>query len=176
MTQASVRVDNEPVPTFPTPVLSKVDAQTEAFQRRNVIEAAKSWVGTPYRQLGYKKGKGGAVDCSMLLVAAFVEARVFEPFDPRPYSATWFLSRSEEKYLAWLDTIGERTTAPQPGDVLTFRWGRCVSHSGILIDETNMVHAFATDRICTITRLDWNSLAKRRDVSFDMWARLRGAN
>ena len=164
----------EPTPKMPTPVLQNVDAHTEAWQRGRVIEAAKSWVGTPYRQLGYAKGPKGAVDCSMLLVGALVEARVFEAFDPRPYSPTWFLHRSEEKYLDWLNTIGAEVERPQPGDVVAYRIGRCFAHSGIIVDDNYLVHAYATEGRCTLTELRWPELANRPKKYFDLWARLRG--
>jgi cell wall-associated NlpC family hydrolase len=167
--------DSEPKPFFPVPVHACVDAALERFQRARVIEAALSWVGTPYRQLGYTKGPQGAVDCSMLLVAALVEGRVFEPFDPRPYSPTWFLARSEEKYLAWLGTIGEQTETPQPGDVMVFHYGRCYAHSGIIIDDNYIVHAFADQRKCRRTERTWPDLTRtgHAPLYYDFWARLR---
>jgi len=163
----------EPTPFYPTPVLTDVDAQTEAWQRANAIAAARSWIGTPYRQLGYVKGPKGCVDCSMLLVAALVESRVFKPFDPRPYSPTWFLHRSEEKYIAWLETIGEEVSAPKPGDIVAYKIGRCFGHSGIMSDENNLVHAYANEGKVIETLLSWPELAKREKRYFDIWARLR---
>jgi cell wall-associated NlpC family hydrolase len=164
----------EPIPFFPTPVHNPVDAALELYQRKAVIAAALTWIGTPYRQLGYTKGRNGAVDCSMLLVAALVEGRVFEPFDPRPYSPNWFLARGEEKYLAWLETIGERTTKPRPGDVAVYFVGRCYAHSGIIIDENYLVHSYADEKVCSRTELAWPNLAKRKKLYIDFWARLRG--
>jgi cell wall-associated NlpC family hydrolase len=161
-------------PHFPTPVHAAVDAQTEAFQRQQVVAAALTWCGTPYRQLGHTKGERGAIDCSMLLVAAFVEGRVFEPFDPRPYPANWMLSQGEERYLAWLDGIGGRTEGPlKPGDVTAYKFGRCFSHSAIIVDDAYMVHAYATARKCIKTERNYLPLARRPTVSFDMWAKLR---
>ncbi len=165
----------EPVPFFPKPVHARVDAALERQQRAAVFAAALSWVGTPYRQLGYTKGPTGAVDCSMLLVGALVEGRVFEPFDPRPYSPNWFLARSEEKYLGWLNTIGAPTTTPKPGDIAVYRVGRCYAHSGIIADEHYIVHAYAALKRCTRTERNWPELAKRPALFYDFWARLRGA-
>jgi cell wall-associated NlpC family hydrolase len=164
----------EPTPFFPRPVHAVVDATIEAYQRHAVIKAALSWCGTPYRQCGYVKGPRGAVDCSMLLVGALVEGRVFEPFDPRPYSPVWFMSRSEEKYLAWLETIGAETATPKPGDCVVYKVGRCFAHSGILIDDKFLVHAYAKTKRCTRTELATSDLAKRPVKYFDFWARLRG--
>jgi len=162
-----------PAPIMPEPVTFPVTPEHEAWQRRRVIECALTWVGTPYRQCGAVKGPKGAVDCSMLLVMAWIEAGVFKPFDPRPYSPVWFLHRSEERYLGWLDKIGQRTNAPVPGDVITYQFGRCVSHSAILVDDKTIVHAFANERRCITSLRDFQQLKARERVSFDMWARLR---
>jgi len=167
--------DGSPPPIFPTPVVFPVSAEHETWQRNRVVEAALSWVGTPYRQLGYTKGPQGAVDCSMLLVAAFVEAGVFQPFDPRPYSPIWFLHKTEERYLKWLDTIGERTMVTlRPGDIVTYQFGQCVSHTAIVVDGEYVVHAFAQSRMCIKTERDFGPLQARERVCYDMWARLRG--
>jgi cell wall-associated NlpC family hydrolase len=167
-------VRNEPRAYFPPPVHAVVDAALEHQQRAAVIAAARTWIGTPYRQQGYTKGPQGAVDCSMLLVGALVEGRVFHPFDPRPYSPIWFLSQSEEKYLAWLDTIGAPTTDPKPGDIAVYKVGRCFAHSGVIADADYLVHAYASVGRCTLTERSWRDLAKRPTLYYDFWARLRG--
>jgi cell wall-associated NlpC family hydrolase len=109
----------------------------------------------------------------MLLVRAWIEAGVFHEFDPRPYSPVWFLHRSDEKYLAWLDAIGTRTETPKPGDVITYQFGRCISHSAILVDDRMVVHAYAPHRMCITTEREAEFLKHRERFSFDMWARLR---
>ena len=83
------------------------------------------------------------------------------------------MARSDEKYLAWLDTVGAKIAEPKPGDIITFRYGRCFSHSGIMINKDEVVHAYAVDRQCITTRLDWPDLARRKKVYHDFWARLR---
>ena len=164
---------DQPTPFFPTPVHPIVDAALEQAQRAAVIAAVKTWIGTPYRQLGYTKGPKGAVDCSMLIVAGLVEGRVFEAFDPRPYSPIWFLRKNEEKYLAWLDTIGAPTTDPKPGDLAVYRVGRCFAHSGLIIDDRYIVHAYADQKACARTERSWPELANRPTIFYDFWAKLR---
>lgn len=162
-----------PDPFAPTFVLTEVDAQTEAWQRANVIKEAYGWLDTPYRQLGYKKGAGGAVDCSMLLVGVFVGARVWEPLDPRPYPPTWFLHRDEERYLAWMDKAGAETSTPKPGDVVMYKVGRCFAHAGILVDENHVIHAYAKMGRCMKTERAWPELANRPQKFYDPWAYTR---
>jgi|ERR1700733_9677851 len=168
-----------PAPFLPIPVVRPVSAGMERAQRRDVIAAARSWCGTPYRNCGMTKGPNGAIDCSMLLVAAWVEARVFEPFDPRPYPAQFMLHSSEERYLAWMREIADETATPQPGDTALYFFGRCFSHGAVITDEHHVVHAFADNRKCIETERDWVTLQRARGgvqrpiVYFDMWSKLR---
>lgn len=127
---------------------------SEATRRAAVVAAARSWIGTPYRQQGYVKGPRGAVDCAMLLVGAYVEAGIFEPFDPRPYPPTWFLHNSEERYLEWMTSLADEVEHPEPGDVLVWKFGRCFSHSGILLEDgASVVHAYAVSGMCCASSL-----------------------
>ncbi len=144
------------------------------MQRLRVCEEARSWVGTPYRQLGCVKGPQGAVDCSMLLVGCFVGAGILAPFDPRPYPPEWHLHRSEERYLAWMDLLARRTTTPQAGDVMVIRFGRCYSHAAIVMPEPDtVVHAYIRDGLCTYARGSEVVLDDRPHLFFDIWAALR---
>jgi cell wall-associated NlpC family hydrolase len=114
----------------------------EGFQRRGIVDEARSWVGTPYHQQGDIKGIG--VDCGMLLVRVFVDTGLCEPFDPRPYADDWYLHRTEERYLGFIFDRAKEVTNPLPGDVMVFRYGRCYAHGGVVTDASplTIVHAF----------------------------------
>lgn len=163
----------EPATPVAAPGTLPLTPEKEAEQRQRVVAAVKLWVGTPYRQMGYTRGKQGAVDCSMLLVAAWVDAGVVLPFDPRPYPSDWHLHRSEERYLAWMEKCAKAVWAPQPGDVVLYRFGRCFSHGGVVIDGAHIVHAFVKDKICSIGRTDQAGFNGRPRIFFDIWAKLR---
>lgn len=132
-----------PVPLIPCPGVLPLNAEREAAWRAALIAEARSWIGTPYRQLGDTKGV--AVDCSMLLVRCAVDAGIIEPFDPRPYPPAWFLHQSDERYIDWLGVAGVEVATPQPGDIVAFRIGRAFAHSGIVSDAEHLVHAFADE-------------------------------
>jgi NlpC/P60 family putative phage cell wall peptidase len=105
-----------------------------------VVAEARSWIGTPYHHLAAVKGVG--VDCAMLTWSVFNALDLFEVPDPRPYPHEWHLHRSEERFLLSFETWAHRVEAPRPGDIALFRYGRTVSHSGILTSTTTMVHAY----------------------------------
>lgn len=168
-----------PARLVPRPDVYPLTEEREAELRARVIAEAVSWVGTPYRQLGATKGI--AVDCSMLLVRAMIDAGVVEEFDPRPYPPAWFLHRDDERYIDWLATIAVEVETPKPGDIIAMKMGRAFAHSGIIIDAEHLVHAFADERICNISPLRnpliaWinpRRMIPRPKRYFDFFARLR---
>lgn len=78
----------------------------------------------------------------MLTWRVFHDLGLFEVPDPRPYPVEWHLHRSEERYLLNFETWAHPQETPRPGDIVLFRFGRTVSHSGILTSPTTMVHAY----------------------------------
>ncbi|MGH8158362.1 MAG: NlpC/P60 family protein [Rhodanobacter sp.] len=113
---------------------------TDPLWRDRVVAEVRSWVRTPYHHLADVKGVG--VDCAMLTWRVFHDLELFDVPDPRPYPIHWHLHRSEERYLLNFETWAFRVEQPQPGDIALFRFGRTVSHSGILTTPTTMVHAY----------------------------------
>jgi cell wall-associated NlpC family hydrolase len=176
----------------------------EAAQRATIVREARSWIGTRYENCADVKGRSGGVDCGMLLVRVFVDCGLCPPFDPRPYPPDWHLHRSEEKYLGFVfdrarevfltaphpnplpqagegvarSAVGEGSSV-QPGDVVVFRFGRCYSHGGIVVetDPLAIVHAFAPARCVVEELLGQNpELADTRRGArfFSYWANARG--
>jgi hypothetical protein len=144
----------EPILPTPCPGVLPLTPEREADLRARVVAAARSWIGTPYRQQGFVKGPNGAIDCAMLMVGAYVEAGVFLPFDPRPYPPTWYMHHSEERYLGWMLALADEVETPRPGDIAVWRFGRCFSHSGLLLDScTAVVHASAPHIECCASDL-----------------------
>jgi NlpC/P60 family putative phage cell wall peptidase len=119
----------------------------EAAARAAIVAAAREWIGTPYHHMADVKGVG--CDCAMLLVRVYVDLKLVEPFDPRPYTRDWHLHRSEERYLGFLLARAHEVASPLPGDVILFRYGRCFSHGGIvtLAHPLTILHAFHPARV-----------------------------
>ncbi len=127
--------------------LSSVLRRPSSETRAAIVAEARSWIGTPYHHMADVKGTG--CDCAMLLVRVYVDLRLVEPFDPRPYTRDWHLHRSEERYLSFLLGRAREVAAPLPGDVVLFKYGRCFSHGGVVsrADPLTIVHAFHPARV-----------------------------
>lgn len=150
----------------------------EAAGRSAIIEQAFSWVGTPFINCADIKGKQGGVDCAMLATRCYVDSGRLPPFDPRPYPPGWMLHHSEEQFLGWIqDRLGAReVTAPRPGDVPVWQFGRCFSHCGVMVNATEVVHAFRHAGMVIVSRIDEDFLrfikgSIGRPVKFfDVWS------
>jgi hypothetical protein len=146
----------------------------EGCQRRQVVRETQSWIETPYHPQGDIKGTG--VDCGMLLVRVFVDTGLCEPFDPRPYADDWYLHRSEERYLGFIFDRTKEVAAPQPGDVMVVRYGRCYAHGAVVTDASplTIVHAFQPALAVIeeeVARSPALRAAARHPKFFSLWAR-----
>ncbi len=114
----------------------------ESAQRAAVVAEARTWIRTPYQHSA--DVKHGGCDCAMLLVRVFIDTGLVPPFDPRPYSRTWFLHREEPKYLEWIKKFSREIKGPpEPGDFIVCRIGRQFAHAGIVTQWPRVIHAFA---------------------------------
>lgn len=134
----------------------------EREQRAAVIEEARAWLKTPYHHQGFVKGSG--VDCAFLLVEVYHACGLIPKIDPRPYPPDWHFHRDEERYLKWVEKYACPVTAPQPGDVVLYKFGRCVSHGAIVVEWPTIIHA-ALHEGCLLGEGDQGRLAGRLAVN-----------
>jgi cell wall-associated NlpC family hydrolase len=86
--------------------------------------------------------KGTGVDCAMILIGIYKNCGLINEVNLPYYSPQWHLHRDEEKYLETISKYLKPTQDPKPGDVALFKFGRTVSHSAIVIDYPQVVHAY----------------------------------
>ena len=122
--------------------------EKESRQRQAVVAEARTWLRTPYRHMGRLKGRG--TDCAMILAEVYHAAlpeRV-PPIEVEPYPGDFMMHRSAERYLAHVTRFAREIEGPpQPGDVVLFRWGRCLAHGGIVVEWPLIIHAMAREGV-----------------------------
>lgn len=129
--------------------------------RDDVVSEARSWLGTPYHHRARVKGAG--TDCGMILIAVFSQVGVIEDFDPGEYSQEWMMHRSEEKYLAQVERYATKVDRdPLPGDIVLFKFGRCISHGAIVTEWPCVVHAYLHAGMVVEDNLNTNENLKNR--------------
>jgi cell wall-associated NlpC family hydrolase len=103
----------------------------EAEQRARVVAVATEWLRTPYEHNSRVKGK--ACDCTFV-AAVYQEAGLIPHVEIEPYTPQWHLNQREEKYLGYVERFAHEIAGPpQPGDIVLYRFGRVLSHSGIVV-------------------------------------------
>jgi NlpC/P60 family putative phage cell wall peptidase len=109
-----------------------------------VLSEAVSWIGTPYRHQGSRKGVG--CDCLGLVRGVWKAVYGIEPERPAAYAADWAEASGADLFLeaARRHCRQKAISDAAPGDLLLFRWRPHLpaKHAGILIDESRFIHAY----------------------------------
>lgn len=105
-----------------------------------MVREARSWLHTPYHHRARVKGAG--VDCALLLAEVYHAVGLIPRLDPAAYPADWHMHRDVERYLQQVLEFAVPTDTPRPGDVVLYRFGRCVSHGAIVVEWPMVIHAF----------------------------------
>jgi len=119
-------------------------------QRRNIVRAAKEWLGTPYHHMARVK-KAGA-DCAMFPLAVYQECGVLpKDFRPPQYAMQWHLHRSDEMYLKTIEPFAQEVPGdvsgapgwrPSAADFIVFKFGRAFSHGAIVVEWPMIIHSY----------------------------------
>jgi hypothetical protein len=122
-----------------------------------VIAAGRSWLFTPYHHMARVKGHG--VDCAQVIIAAFVESGVNEDFDPGFYR---YLVRIDEEWNDAPFAKRDGWIAP-PASVVVIKLGRTFSHSALVTDWPNVLHANVHDG-CVVEQSAKGSMLEDRPL------------
>lgn len=121
--------------------------------RHDILNEAKTWLGTPFKHQGRIKGKG--VDCVGILIGIAHHFQLTD-FDYHTYShlpdgVTMRLLL--DKHMQMI-----ATDAAQPGDVYLLRFEHQPQHVAVMT-EYGILHAYAQVRRCVEHRMDdlWRS-------------------
>jgi NlpC/P60 family putative phage cell wall peptidase len=127
------------------------------FSRERIVEAARGWIGTPYRHQTALKGVG--CDCLGLLIGVWRDIVGEEPGRIPPYTPDWAEASGREmfadelrKYLAEIE-VGEA----REGDVVLFRWRAHLpaKHGAVLVARDRMVLAQARAVVSEVPLGGW---------------------
>ena len=125
--------------------------------RDQIVEAARDWVGTPYRHQASKKGVG--TDCLGLLRGVWRELIGVEPEIVPPYSPDWAEALGQETLLqpARRHMIEIAPGDAVAGDVLIFRMGlgHPAKHCAIVSERGRIIHAYWGRSVCETRLVPW---------------------
>lgn len=110
-----------------------------------IVEAARVWIGTPYRHQASLKGVG--CDCLGLVRGVYAEITGLAAEEPGPYQPDWAERAGADRLiLAARRHCGAAISLSEtrPGDIVLFRWrdGVAAKHAGILSGPQHFIHAY----------------------------------
>ena len=110
-------------------------------------ELAQSFIGTPHINGGNIKGAG--LDCCTLPAQIFHEAGLGDYTIDFNYSADWFCQKGcKEILLPYLEKYCIRVEQLEPGDVISYRWGRAeYAHLAVYLGNNVVVHCRAANGV-----------------------------
>lgn len=121
-----------------------------------VIAAARSCIGTPFRHQGRIIGAG--LDCAGLGIvvakAVGIEIKDFSGYPSQPFDGMLKKMFDEQDFLQQINLSDAK-----PGDVLLMRISSAPQHVAILSDKGYMIHAYRGVGAVVEQRIDdfWNS-------------------
>jgi len=125
--------------------------------RYNIINEARSWIGTPYHHQAHLKGVG--CDCLGLLIGVLSELYHITPDIPMSYSADWAECSNSEFFAEGLSQYTQSILPDQRqiGDVLLFRLQTksIAKHAAILTENTKFIHAQERSGVCEVHLSHW---------------------
>lgn len=133
--------------------------------REAVVAEALSWELTPYHHRARIKGVG--VDCAQLPAAIYEAVGLIPHIEPE-YSPQWMLHRDVEQFLGWVRAYAREIDRgiAGPGDLAIWKFGRCYSHSAIIIDLPEVIHAVIRGGGVLRANIDRDSELAERPVKF----------
>jgi len=125
--------------------------------RREIVGAARAWIGTPYRHQASLQGVG--CDCLGLLRGVWRGVYGAEPERPPGYARDWAEAGGNEPLLsaARRHLTEIPVDAATAGDVLVFRYRPSASakHVAILATPTTMIHAAEGASVAEVALVPW---------------------
>lgn len=126
-------------------------------EARDIVAAARGWIGTPYLHQASLKGVG--TDCLGLVRGVWREVMGREPEAPPAYAPGWAEMGGREAMAeaARRHMVEIPCTEYRAGDVLLFRWRPHLpaKHAGIAVSDTAMVHAQEQAAVTEVALSGW---------------------
>ncbi len=144
--------------------------------RKKVVEEAKSWVGTPHRHYTMKKGLG--VDCGLFIMSVYDSLGMIKAKMPEFYPHDWAYHKPVgEVFLDIIKKYSDEIPKEQLklGDMIVYKFGKCISHGAILIEGNMVVHS-AMGVGVTITNRENTNWFKRERLYFSYKGFRNGSN
>lgn len=134
-----------------------VDSNLAPHSADNVVQIARSWLGTPYHHQASCRGVGA--DCLGLVRGVLRELYGNDAEVPPAYSRDWAEASQTETMLdaAKRHLASVEVDNINAGDVVIFRYRRrtLAKHAGIMTDHSHFIHAMEGGPVSEVALTHW---------------------
>lgn len=128
-----------------------------SIKRKEIVEVARSWIGTPYHHQASLRGIG--TDCLGLVRGVYREVYDREAETPPDYSPDWAEATGFETMLKAANRHLDKQSpgVMAQGDVVIFRLrsGMVAKHAAIVSAPQKMIHAIEGVPVCEVVLSGW---------------------
>ena len=124
------------------------------MDEKEIVKEAESWLRTPWKHNVSLKGWG--TDCIQFIVSLYkTYGWLNNDFETGIYTRDWALHNSRSLLLEGLDKVCVKKELSERiiGDIITFTYGKTVSHVGMYIGNDEVIHVHIRQGV-TKTNLD----------------------
>ena len=111
----------------------------------NIMDIAKTYIGTPHINGGDIKGAG--LDCCTLVTHLYADLGYGKIPVTFGYSGDWYCQKGcTELLLPYLEKYFTRVESLTPGDLISYRWGHSkYAHLAVYLGGGKVIHCDADD-------------------------------
>ena len=109
------------------------------IDRPAILAEARSWLRTPFHDGVGIKGHG--TDCMWFAYRVYLACGVCPEVKIPSYSPQFLMHRDDDPFLREIAPYSHEIAAPEPGDFVIWKFGRCYAQSAIVIRWPVIIHA-----------------------------------
>ena len=127
-----------------------------------IVEEAIKWKGVKYQHRSTTKQ---GCDCTGLVVGVMQALGYMKNYEMRNYPSDWNLHSMADNYiLEEIKRFADRVVDMKSGDIILFRFGKCIAHAGILLENRLFIHNHKNAGKCNLSSLSGANKWARRFV------------
>lgn len=121
---------------------------------KQVTEEAIKWKGVKYQ---HRSATKQGCDCTGLIVGVMQALGYMKNYKMRKYPSDWNLHAMADNYiLEEIERFADKISDMRSGDIILFRFGKCVAHAGILLENRLFIHNHKRAEKCTLSSMRRN--------------------
>ena len=118
---------------------------------KRIIEEVMKWKGVKYQHRSTTKQ---GCDCTGLIVGVMQALGYIKSYKMRKYPSDWNLHSMADNYiLEEIEKFADKVSDMKSGDIVLFRFGKCIAHAGILLENKLFIHNHKKAGRCNLSSI-----------------------